>query len=281
VNLGSPTSPNYQLVIQSSNLGTVGIQLNDGTNNLLTSLSTGASASYTVDGQPPGGITTNSSTVTVAPGLNVTLEGAGSATVSVTGSLTNVSNALQSFVTAYNSAVIELQRNNGQSGGALTGDSTVLSMEQTLAQIGSYTGSSGSITSLTQLGVEFTQQGTLTFDPTAIGNLSQSQITDALSYLGSPTTGGFLQFATNSLNAITDPVTGVIATETQSLQNENTQDQQEIADDQARITQLQQNLNAQMAQADALIANLQYQNQFLTGLFQYDTSNNPNVTGSG
>jgi flagellar hook-associated protein 2 len=184
-------------------------------------------------------------------------------------------------VTAYNSAVIELQRNNGQSGGALTGDSTVLSMEQTLAQIGSYTGSSGSITSLTQLGVEFTQQGTLTFDPTAIGNLSQSQITDALSYLGSPTTGGFLQFATNSLNAITDPVTGVIATETQSLQNENTQDQQEIADDQARITQLQQNLNAQMAQADALIANLQYQNQFLTGLFQYDTSNNPNVTGSG
>ena len=49
--------------------------------------------------------------------------------------------------------------------------------------------------------------------------MSQSQITDALTFLGNPTTGGFLQFATNTLNGITDPTTGVIATETQSLQN--------------------------------------------------------------
>jgi flagellar hook-associated protein 2 len=281
VNLGSPTAPNYQLVVQSSTLGNVAIQLNDGTNNLLASLNAGASASYTVDGQPPGGITTNSSTVTVAPGLTVTLENTGIANVTVSASLGSVSNALQSFVSAYNSAVTELQKNNGQNGGALTGDSSVLSMEQALAQIGNYTGSGGSITSLTQLGVEFTQQGTLTFDPTAIGAMSQSQITDALNFLGNPTTGGFLQMATNTLNGITDPTTGVIATETQSLQTQNMQDQQEIADDQARITQLQQNLQAQMAQADALIANLQEQDTFLTGLFQYDTSNNPNVQSAG
>ena len=281
VNLGSPTAPNYQLVLQSSTLGDVAIQLNDGTNNLLTSLNQGSSASYTVDGQPPAGISTNSSTVTVAPGLNVTLGSTGSTNVTVSASLSSVSNALQTFVTAYNGAVSELQNNNGQKGGPLVGDSTVLNMEQALAQIVSYSGSGGSITSLTQLGVEFTQQGTLTFDPTAIANLSQSQITDALSFLGGATTGGFLETATNTLTNITDPTSGVIATETTALQNQNTQDQQEINDDQARISQLQTNLQAQMAQADALIATLQEQDTFLTGLFQFNTSNNPNVASAG
>jgi len=75
VNLGSPTAPDYRLVVQSTSLGDNAIQLNDGTNNLLSVLATGASGSYTVDGQPPAGITTNSSNVTIASGVNVTLGG--------------------------------------------------------------------------------------------------------------------------------------------------------------------------------------------------------------
>ena len=89
----------------------------------------------------------------------------------------------------------------------------------------SYTGSGGSITSLAQLGVEFTQQGTLTFDSSALAGLSQTQISDALTFLGDPNSGGFLQFANNTLNSITDPITGVVATETQTLQNQNQNDQ--------------------------------------------------------
>ena len=282
VNLGSPSAPDYRLVVQSTSLGDNAIQLSDGTNNsLLNVLATGTSGSYTVDGQPPAGITTDSSTVTIASGVNVTLGGqTGPATVTVSASLSSVSNALSGFVTAFNAAVTELQKNYGQNGGALTGDSSVLSMSQVLNQIGTYTGSGGSITNLTQLGVEFTDQGTLTFDPSVIAGLSPSQITDAVSFLGSPTTGGFMQYATNSLNGITDPTTGVIATESQSLQNQVNTDQTQINNDQAQITQLQANLQAQMAQADALIATLQQQNTFLQGLFQYATSNNPDVASA-
>jgi hypothetical protein len=58
-------------------------------------------------------------------------------------------------------------------------------------------------------------------------------------------------------------------------------DQTQINNDQAQIAQLQANLQAQMAQADALIATLQQQNTFLQGLFQYATSNNPNVASAG
>src|SRR6202023_1189647 len=100
-------------------LGNVAIQLNDGQNDLLSRLSTGASASYTVNGQPPGGISNSSSTVTVAPGLNVTLEKAVIADVTVAADLKSVSASLASFVNAYNSAVTELQKNHGQNGGAL------------------------------------------------------------------------------------------------------------------------------------------------------------------
>jgi flagellar hook-associated protein 2 len=281
VNLGSPESPSYQLALQSTALGNVALQLNDGTNNLLTSLTTGTDGSYTVNGQPSGGITTDSSTVTVAPGLNVTLEAAGTTTVTVSSSLSSVSTELSSFVNAYNAAFAEVEKNFGQNGGALTGDSTILDMQQALTQMISYAGSSGSITSLAQLGVEFTQQGTLTFDSSALSSLSQTQISDALTFLGDPNSSGFLQYANNTLNSITDPISGAVATETQTLQNQNQNDQTQITNDQAQLTLMQTNLQQQMAQANALIATLQNQTSFLQGLFQYSTSNNPYASTAG
>lgn len=281
VNLGSPESPNYQLSLQSTGLGDVPLQLNDGTTNLLGSLNAGEDATYTVDGQPSGGITSDSASVTIAPGLSVTLQGQGSSTVTVSSSLSSVSSELSSFVTAYNAAFAEVEKNFGQNGGALVGDSAVLEMQQAMNQMMDYTGSGGSITSIAQLGVEFTQQGTLTFDSSAMGNLSQSQINDALTFLGNVNSGGFLQYANNTLDSITDPTSGVIETETTALGNQNQQDQTEITNDQNQITIMQTNLQNQMAKANALIAELQQQTTFLQGLFQADTSNNPDASTAG
>jgi flagellar hook-associated protein 2 len=282
INTGSPTAPSYQLSLQSNALGDVPLQLNDGTTNLMGALNEGSDATYTVDGQPTGGngISTASPTVTIAPGLNVTLEGEGTTTVTVSSSLSSVSSELSSFVSAYNATLAEVQKNTGQNGGALVGDGSVLGMQQALTQMITYAGGGGSITSLAQLGVEFTQEGTLTFDPTVISGLSSSQISDALSFLGGTNTGGFLQYASNTLDGITDPTTGVIATDTQSLQTQNTHDQTEITNDQAQLVTLQTNLQAQMASANALIAKLQTQTTFLQGLFQADTSNNPDAANS-
>ena len=279
VNVGTSASPDYRLVVQSTNLGVVPIQLsytaNNVTTNLLNPLAAGRNGSYTVDGQPPAGIPTSTSTVTIAPGLNVTLQNTGTTNITVAPSLSTVSSALSSFVSTFNAAVGEVQKNFGKGGGALAADSSVQSMQQALNQLASYSGSSGSITSLSQLGIEFTQQGTLTFTQSTLSNLSSAQVNDALSFLGDPNTGGFLQYATNTLNAISDPISGVIASETQTLQNRNLQDQQRINTDQDRLNQLQTTLQAQMAAANALIATMQQQTQFLQGMFQYATSNNP------
>jgi flagellar hook-associated protein 2 len=279
INEGTPESPNYQLSLQATGYGDVNLQLNDGTNNLLTSTGTGQDAVYTVDGEPSGGITSDSPTVTLASGLTANLEAAGSTTVTVSSSLSAVSSELSSFVSAYNSAFTELEKNFGTNGGALVGDSSVLEMQQVMNQIVGYVGSgSGSINSLAQLGVEFTQQGTLTFDASAISSLSQSQINDAISFLGNVNSGGYLQYANNLLNNITDPTAGVIATETQTLDNQSSNDQTQITTDQAQLTTMQTNLDNQISEANALIATLENQTTFLEGLFQADTSNNQNAS---
>src|SRR5581483_2730916 len=50
VNTGSSSAPQYRLVVRSSDLGPVSIQLNDGARDLLTGVHTGSLASYTVNG---------------------------------------------------------------------------------------------------------------------------------------------------------------------------------------------------------------------------------------
>ena len=84
LNLGSPTAPDYRLSLQSTSLGPTTIQLNDGTQDLLTTLTTGTPAKYQVDGQPSTPISSNSSTVTIAPGRKRRLcFGVGQTTVTV------------------------------------------------------------------------------------------------------------------------------------------------------------------------------------------------------
>ena len=113
VNLGSPSAPNYQLSLQSTKLGNIAIQLNDGTQDLMGTLSAGSEAQYQVNGNPATPISSDSSTVTIAPGVTVDLLSSGDSTVMVSQSSSAQANALSSFVAAYNAAVDELSANRG------------------------------------------------------------------------------------------------------------------------------------------------------------------------
>jgi len=83
INLGSPSAPDYKLSLQSTKLGDIAIQLNDGSQDLLSTLSAGSEAQYQINGQPATPISSDSSTVTIAPGLTVNLFQAGDANVVV------------------------------------------------------------------------------------------------------------------------------------------------------------------------------------------------------
>jgi flagellar hook-associated protein 2 len=266
VNIGPPSAPDYRLSLQATALGTVPVQLNDGT-NLLSVLVPGASAEYQVDGQPSTPITSDSSTVTIAPGVTVDLLKPGETTVLVSSDPTAPANALSSLVAAYNAAADEINQNHGSSGGALTGNSILISLEQTLHQVAGYTGGSGAVQSLADLGLTFDQTGQLSFNQTQFASVEATNPGDVASFLGSASGGGFLSVATNALNGLENATNGVFQQTTSTIQQQITRDNLQISTDQTNIHTLQGNLISQMDAADSLISSLESQVNYFTGLF--------------
>jgi len=272
VNVGPPGSPDYRLALQSTSLGDENIQLNDGTENLMSILAEGTSAEYQVDGQPSTPLQSNSSTITVAPGVTVNLLAAGQTTITVAPDSSGASSALSSLATAYNAAVTELNNNHGTTGGALTGQSIIMELEQSLQSLVSYTGGSGNVQSLADLGLTFSESGQLTFDQATFESVSQSDPQDLQNFLGSSTGGGFLESATNLLSGLENTNNGLFTVTNNSFQQQITSDNQEITDTENRITTMQNDLTAQMSQADTLIASLESQVSYYNELFT-DTNN--------
>ena len=67
VNVGGSTSPDYRLSLQGTKYAPTSIQLNDGTQDLLTTLSTGSYVSYQVNGADTTA-TSDSRTFSILPG---------------------------------------------------------------------------------------------------------------------------------------------------------------------------------------------------------------------
>jgi flagellar hook-associated protein 2 len=276
------TGSSYSLVVRSTNLAGDSIQLNDGSQDLLDTLTTGTPAIYDISGlgsatQP---IDSSSRTVTLAPGVTINLlqqtPSGQPATVTVSRDTSGVSTAISSFVDAYNAAVEALNQQVGQSGGALSGDSTISDLRNSLRQITQYSGTSGGVTLLSQMGISMDDTGELTFDASQFSSVSA---TDLDQFLGSATGGGFLQTATNAMTAVEDPTTGFIPTATNDVNGQITQENKQITAEEQKISDLQSTLTQQMATADATIASLEQQKDYITNLFTAMINENDNGTG--
>jgi flagellar hook-associated protein 2 len=267
INTGGST-PQYQLVLRSTELGPDTIQLNDGSQDLLDKLTTGGLATYDVNGLGAS-IQSNSRTVTLAPGLTINLLQATPSgqpvTVTVSRDASSASTAVSNFVTAYNAVHTELESQVGQSGGPLQGQNIVYQLFNSLSQIALYSGSSGAVRTLADMGVTLDDTGQLTFDSSQFN----SDSVDALqNFLGGASTGGFLQAATNALNGVEDTTSGSLKMAIQDLNGQITNQNDQISTEDQKIIDLQNNVTQQVAAADALIASLESQKTYMTGLFQ-------------
>lgn len=266
VNVGTNTSPDYRLSLTSQNLGADTIQLNDGTNDLLDTLSTGSDALYKVNGLATQ-LHSTSRDITLSPGLAVHLaaQTTSAATITVSTSFTGLQNAISNFVGTFNAAVTSVQKNEGQNGGALSGDSLVYTLVNALNGLAETNGGSGSVKSLADLGVTLQQNGQLQFDSSVF---SAANTTDIQQFLGSTTTdSSFLKLANDSLNSLTDVTDGLIASAYNAFQTQITSKNTLIANDQLRVDQLQKNLQTQLSKADAAIATLESQKTYFQQLF--------------
>jgi len=274
VNIGGSGTANYKLSLQGTQLGDLPIQLTaiDGSNpgqTLLTAQTpAGASAEYQVNGQPAAHIFSNTASVSIAPGLSVTLLAPGTTTVSVNPSTAALSRALGQFATAYNTAMADVNKNRGNNGGALAGQSLVMTLAQTLRGIAGYSTGTSGLSSLTAVGFSFDQSGVLSFDASAFAAATSGQNAQLTSFLGSSTGGGFLKAATDALSAVEDSTSGVLTQQLGSLANQITKKNDAISAQQDRINELQTRLNQQMAAADAAIASMEQQLESLQGYFQ-------------
>ncbi len=277
VNVGSSGSPDYRLSLQSTSLSSDAITLTDASgNNLIATSTSGASASYQIDGLGTP-ISSSSRSVSLAPGLTVTLQGQSasgiSSTITVADNPANLASAFSSFAGAYNAAVDAIGQYHGQNGGALEGDSLLQTLTGALTQLGNYNNGSPA-SALANYGITLDQTGQLSVDTAAFTTAATANFPTLLSALGNVSTGGFLQTANNLLNGIEDPTTGALKTEESSIATQISTEQTDISNEQARVNQLQTNLTQQISEADATIANLESQVSYVTGLFAVYTGAN-------
>jgi flagellar hook-associated protein 2 len=235
--------------------------------NILTSSNQGTDAVFQLNGinvRQPGN-TVNS----VIPGVTLNIVGATNSplTVTLASDSSQLSSALQSFVSSYNSVQSAVTAQEGTSGGPLNGDHVVTQLAGELRQLASYYNSSGSINSLADLGVTFNDAtGQASFDPTVLSGLSGTQLSDAFKFVGSATAGlgGF----SASFTQFSDPISGIIKIEADGLAQTDQSLQTQITDKTDRANAVQAALASRLEAADAALAQLQSQQQTLTGSLQ-------------
>ncbi|HEV2199053.1 MAG TPA: flagellar filament capping protein FliD [Bryobacteraceae bacterium] len=237
---------------------------NGANTELLTQTNQGANAEFHLNGiditQP--GNTVNA----VIPGVTFQLlKGSASAvTITLESNPSQLSSALQDFVTRYNALSGQLQAQVGPSAGLLSGDLVISQLQNTLWQLTTFTDTAaGSVNNIGQLGISFNDTtGQLSFDQNAFNALSSTQVSDGFKFLNS-LAGGAGNF-TAQLQSYTDPISGLIATEQQGFTTTDQHIQSQIAALTDRINVMQTNLQLQLAQADALEASLESQQKTIT-----------------
>jgi flagellar hook-associated protein 2 len=238
-------------------------------------MAAGAPASYKVNGYGSW-ITSNSDTVTLAPGVTANLTGTnvGSpATITVQQDTSALQNAIQTFAKYYNAAVDQINASYGSNANALQGDSILFSAQSALRAMTGYSGANGS--GLGYLGLDLDKAGHLTFNASEF-QASTAQGTDGvLQFLGDSTTG-FIQAATSAVQGLEDPVNGFMKMEEQQISTNLLNLNNQINDEVDKVNAFQQNLLEQLSQSDAAIYQLESQATFFQGLFNYNNNNSNN-----
>jgi flagellar hook-associated protein 2 len=265
------TSTGNYLSVSANSTGATTLQLFDGTvatgTNILTGTNQGSDAVFQLNNinvdQP--GNTVND----VIPGMtfNILAKSATPVTLSLTADPTQLSSDLQDFVTQYNALQTAVVAQTGPSGGALVGDTAVEQIQDAMRQMTSYTTATGTVQSLADLGVQFSDEtGQLSFDQTTFAALNSTQISDGLKFIGSTATG-FGAFS-NTFTEFGDPVTGLIQAEQAGLKQTDTDLQSQISTLNTNIASMQTSLTAQLEAADAQQYELQDQQTSLSASLQ-------------
>lgn len=248
---------NNRFVLTNSTTGDVGVSMKDLTGNFLaaTGLSGGTLAHgknllYTINNSSQQ-IVSQSNTISSAnsgiTGVSVTALSTGATTVAVSTDTATISQAIQKFVTDYNTAqtymssqeAVTTASDGTVTAGTLTGDSTtndlISSLRSILGQVGNLTGTSGAVQQLSDLGFQSNgNDNTIALnDSSTLTAMLTNHLSDVQAFFSDATNGMAVQMNTYISNA-TGP-TGELPTRQADLTQENTDISTQISNLETKI----------------------------------------------
>lgn len=231
---------------------------------------TGGNASLSVDGIS---ISSASNTVTGAiPGLTLNLLSASPGTqisLGVAPDTTQATQAINQFVTDYNTAIADVNTQftfsaSTNSEGPLSGDSTLLNLQNDL--LGTldytYTPSSGTTTmpNLSSMGITVNNDGTLSVDSSALQSALSNNFSDVQNFFQGSSFNGFANSLDQQLTTFIAPDNGAFTVDLRNMSSENTDLQTDITNFQTNYIQpLQTQLQSDYSQAEILLQQLPVQ----------------------
>src|SRR5581483_3874599 len=264
--LTAASGQNY-LSVNAQNTGATTLQLLDGPanapgrTNLLTDGTQGANVSFNLNGIP---VVQSSNTITgVRQNVSINLLQApanGTVNMSLSPDPSQLSDALTTFVNSYNTLVDDVDQEVGPSANMLSGDIAITTLQDDMRQLVSYQGS-GAIKSLSDLGITMDTSGKMSFDSANIDGFSNAQLSAAFSFVSS--SNGLASLAAN-FTQLSDPLTGSIHSEEAGLTETTNNLTDQINSLNTRISVAQQALESKLQQADAMLAQLESQQNVLT-----------------
>lgn len=283
VNVGSTDAPNYALSLQSTKLGKLALQLNNGATELMnvdsassSDPSLGSRAQYKING---ASVYSETRTVTIAPSLTADLLKASSGTditITVSKNASTFQSAISGFITAYN-AVLDTLDNYGGKGGTLAGDSILGTTRQQLRSGINNATSSGNLQSLAKIGLEFKSDGRLNLNTSLFTAETADQFEALKELVGTSTTSGFMKSATDALKSLTGEA-GMLTGSISSLDNALKAEDARIAAETLRVELFTRDLQERLAKADALIAQLEQQANYFNNMFEAMRANQKSMS---
>jgi flagellar capping protein FliD len=256
-----PSTPAYRLTLTANATGENTLRLQDSAGtDLLTNVNQGTNAVFEVNG-----VEVNNSSNTIKdfiPGLDLTIAGPGTATVTTATDAGGISTVLSELVDAYNQAAASVQAQVGKNAGLLSGSVEVRQAQQSLRQITSFFSSEG-LNSMREIGLDLQSTGQLEFNAFTFAFLDQEGLQGAIAFIGD-LGSGFAGNATKLLGNLTSPTSGQFQTAINFLEESDDKLSDEIDEAQGRLDHLILTLEARFAAADLLLSQLEAQQDTLT-----------------
>jgi flagellar hook-associated protein 2 len=262
---------------------TISGALTDATTSSAIGFNTGQAAqdaSLKVDGVT---LTSGSNTVTTAiPGVTFQLLSVSTSPIQVqiTNDTADVETAVSNVVTAYNAVIKDI---NGQEGNDSSGNPEPLFGNTTLALLQNQLSSaliggkaSGSISSITQLGIGFNQDGTLTLNGDTLDTVLNSDFSDVTGFLQN--SGSFGQSFVSTLNNLgTQAPNGAIYLAQQQNSAQEAALNLSISNEDALLATEKTNLTTELNTANQVLQSIPSQlsemNELYSAVTGYNTGN--------